>query len=194
MQMSLLTHMERRLAEQKSTFELEIACLWRTTTDLKKSVDFLVAENEDLKSATSTSSQCSQESGSEAAGQASSDIETRVKLLEKELGVEHKLDYIEDQSCRNNLRIEGLPEIPGETWDMTEQVCQDFFTHRLDLSALEIERAYCTGGSIDGRPCTIIVKLLSYKDREAILNRSKDRKIPGVFINQDFSNRVAKIH
>lgn len=91
------------------------------------------------------------------------------------------------------MRIDGLPESISETWETTEQVCVDFFASKLDLLAVKIERAHRTGVSTNGKPRTIVVKLLSFKDRESILNRAKDRKISGVFINQEFSSRVSKI-
>lgn len=76
---------------------------------------------------------------------------------------------------------------------MTYQVDLDFFTHKLDLSAIKIEHAHCTGGSNDGKPQMIIIGLLSYKGREAILNRAMYRRIQGDFINLNFSGHVAKI-
>lgn len=35
--------------------------------------------------------------------------------------IDRQVDYLENQSCRNNLRIDGIPEEKGETWANTEQ-------------------------------------------------------------------------
>lgn len=46
---------------------------------------------------------------------------------------ERQIDYLENQSRRNNIRIEGIPEERGETWDDTERKCQAFFSNSLGL-------------------------------------------------------------
>ena len=35
--------------------------------------------------------------------------------------VEQKLRDLEDRSRRNNLRVDGIPETPGETWKDCEE-------------------------------------------------------------------------
>lgn len=47
--------------------------------------------------------------------------------------------------------------------------------------------------SVNGRPQTVIVKLLSFKDRKANLNQAKDRKVPSIYIKWDFSKSIPKI-
>ena len=36
--------------------------------------------------------------------------------------VEDNIDYIENQSRRNNVRIDGVPEEANETWEKTEEI------------------------------------------------------------------------
>ena len=52
-----------------------------------------------------------------------------------------------------------------------------------------IERAHRTGGKAD-RDMTIVVKVASFKTRDAVLHATKVAKPRGVYINEDFSMRV----
>lgn len=91
------------------------------------------------------------------------------------------------------MRIDGIPEDSGESWAVTESKCIEFFDKSLDLSSIQIERAHRVGPQKDGRPHTIIAKLWSYKDRESILNVTKEKQPRGVFVNQDYSVRVSRV-
>lgn len=106
-------------------------------------------------------------------------------------------DYLENQSRRNNLRIDGIKENPMETWSQTEAKVRDLIKTSLSLdpTKIEIERAHRTGRSQDTenqgqRPRTVVVKFMRFKDREDIRNSSKKLKGSGVFISEDFSTRV----
>lgn len=89
------------------------------------------------------------------------------QLQERVDGIESKLDYLENQSWRSNIRIDGVTESPGETW--TERVCTEIFANSLGLTSLSIERAHRTGPKVHGKPRGIIVKFLSFKDRKSVL-------------------------
>lgn len=91
------------------------------------------------------------------------------------------------------MRIDGIAEDAGESWDNTESKCLSFFSTKLGLPSVQIERAHRVGPKKDGKTRTIIAKLRSYKDREIILNKTKEKCPQGIFINQDFSVRVSKI-
>ena len=103
-------------------------------------------------------------------------------------------DYLENQSRRNNLRIDGVKERGGETWEMTEEALRRTFEHGLKMPteqvrSLAIERAHRTGGKTD-RDRTIVVKFASFKARDAILQAARAAKPRGVYVNEDFSMRV----
>ena len=49
-----------------------------------------------------------------------------------------------------------------------------------------------TGNQLN-KPKTIIIKLLSYKDKETIIKNLKKLMESGVFINEDFSDETMKI-
>ena len=65
--------------------------------------------------------------------------------------IENGIDYIENQTRRNNLRIDGVTESPGETWADTEAAVRKTFATSLKFSErqandIRIERAHRTGG------------------------------------------------
>ena len=57
-----------------------------------------------------------------------------------------KIEYFENQSCRNNISIEGIPEKPDKTWEETECGAKVALESKLNLSfEVQIERAHRTG-------------------------------------------------
>lgn len=42
-------------------------------------------------------------------------------------GLDAQVDYLDNQSRRNNLRVDGVAETNGENWDITEAKCQSLF-------------------------------------------------------------------
>ena len=76
-------------------------------------------------------------------------------------------DYLENQSRRNNLLIDGVKERGGETWEMTEEALRRTFQNDLKMPAeqvrsLAIERAHRTGGKTD-IDRTVVIKFASFK-------------------------------
>lgn len=114
------------------------------------------------------------------------------KLRKQIEELENKLDYLENQNRRNNIRISGIKEDRGESWDITEKKVKDMFQDKLglDSNSIVIERAHRTGKPRNGKPKQIVAKLLSYKDKEKVIKSSKKLKGTGIFIKEDFSARV----
>lgn len=74
-----------------------------------------------------------------------------------------KADYIENQSRRNNIVIDGIPDVPTESWDESQRKAKKLFADHLkmDPKLVEIERAHRTGKyTANGRPRPVTVKLL----------------------------------
>ena len=61
---------------------------------------------------------------------------------------EEQMEYLENQSRRNNVRIYGIPEEDNETWETTEAKARQVLKDELNLaSAPDIERAHRVGRS-----------------------------------------------
>lgn len=104
-----------------------------------------------------------------------------------------KYDYLENQSRRNNILIDGVPDNKQENWSQCEQKVREILKDKLKLDPLkiEIEHAHRNGKfQEDGRPRPIVTKLLRYKDKEVIMQRAKYLKGSNIFINEDFSEAV----
>ena len=79
-------------------------------------------------------------------------VTEQMSKMEKELGelqgqVDyphcHKMESVENQSRRNNIRIDGIPEEPNENWDDIERKVKMGLESKLNLpSEMEIERAH----------------------------------------------------
>ena len=86
----------------------------------------------------------------------------------------NKLVDVEDRSRRYNLRIGGVTERKGETWEQCEGEIQNIFKEKLDLENIDIERANRSKGKTsNNKPRTIVCKLLSYKQKKEVLKNVK---------------------
>lgn len=94
-----------------------------------------------------------------------------------------QVDYFDNLSCRNNIRIDGLPEILGENWFHAELICQLIF-HELGLTDIQVEKAHRTSLKHWDQPKTLVLKLLSSKDRGRILMSAKMNQTVGLFFNE----------
>ena len=62
-----------------------------------------------------------------------------------------KLEYLENQSRRNNIRIDGISEEENELWDTTAEKVKHVLTEKLGLAAApDIERAHQVGRVVAG--------------------------------------------
>ena len=109
-----------------------------------------------------------------------------------------KIDYVENQSRRNNVIIDGLmQDTAHEPWSDTEQKVREFFNNKLkiDPKTIEIERAHRTGNvkQNSGKARPIVVKFLRYKDKELILAKARAHlKNTTIYVNEDFSDLLRK--
>lgn len=86
-----------------------------------------------------------------------------------------------------------MKENASETWGDVEEKVQRVLQDKLQVEGVQIERAHRTGRRNEGRPRTIVMKLLSYKDKERILKLAKNLKGTSIYINEDFSPATMKI-
>ena len=112
---------------------------------------------------------------------------------------EDKMEYLENQSRRNNIRIDGIAEVGNETWLDTETKAKQILKEKLNLDCEpEIERAHRVGlkprttapNVADGlrtRPRTIVCRLRDWKQKEGILRAARLTKPTGMFVSEDLA-------
>ncbi|XP_057308067.1 myb-like protein X [Hydractinia symbiolongicarpus] len=132
----------------------------------------------------------------------------RKKLRELEEEDREKFRQLEDRQRRNNLRISGLQENDGESWDDTEKKVLDLFENKLGVKNVVIERAHRIGKKNEEKaeqntydqedvqkpPArTIVLKLLNYKAKTELLKNTNKLAGTGIYINEDFSYETRMI-
>ena len=123
------------------------------------------------------------------------DVQTETTRMTERLATDVKriddiTDYLENQSRRNNLRVDGVKkEKPGET-EEPRVVQRELKLPAEQVAALQIERAHRTGAATAQRDRTIVVKLSSFKERDAIIQAARAVKPRGLYVNEDYSQRV----
>ena len=97
-----------------------------------------------------------------------------------------KLNYLEDQSRRNNLRFEGVEEQEEENWEQTAEKIRKIAQNNLGIpTGVTIERAHRIGERKYNRPRTIIAKFLHFGEKQDILRKSYKLKGTNIFVNED---------
>ena len=102
---------------------------------------------------------------------------------------------MEDRTRRNNLRIDGIPESNDESWDDTEELVKSMLKTNLNIENVTIGRAHrmTTRRERRGKPRTVIIKVLDFKDKTRILRNCKKLKGTNIFIYEDFSAETMEI-
>ena len=85
---------------------------------------------------------------------------------------------------KNNLRIDGINEEKGETWEMCETNIKSIFQDKLEVyEHIIIERAHRTKGKTTRnnaagkkQPRTMVIKLANYKDKSMLLRNVHNLK------------------
>ena len=168
---TFLAQMKTDLSIQNKNVMTEVKNINTKIDNLAQSVQDLKTENEELK-------------------QSNAELQTQLS------SVASKLDYLEGQSRRSNLRFNGIHGRFDEDWDVTEQKVRSFIKNDMempDYEDVEIERAHRLK-SKDRNKCTVIVKFTKFKDREAILRKASntfDFESP-FSVQADYTQRVKK--
>ena len=126
-----------------------------------------------------------------------SDVESenaRLSLRLKETS--DKLLYQESQSKRNNLIFHGIQETPKETWEDIETKVRNVLETEMgidDVDDIAIERAHRTNyGKKEGQPRPVIVKFLSFKDREAVFKEKLHIQNKAVMVFEDYPLEIQR--
>lgn len=155
-----MQEMKRMLEDMKR----EMAQGFRKTEDMVKMVNSVVDRIQDMEVAWGT-------------------MEDRVRWLEE------KVDYLENQSRRNNIVLYGVGEEEDESWDMTSEIVRHVIRQTgVAMNERDIERAHRVGHGRYPRP--IVCKLAHYKVKEEIIRSARFLRGTGVAISEDHSRRV----
>ena len=112
-----------------------------------------------------------------------------------------QLTNLEDRGRRNNLRINGIEEIEGETNESLEEDIKVLFKEKLGITKnIKIERIHRSGsksyrdGNINIKR-VIVLKCLNFKDKELVLKSYIEKKLwlDKIYVNEDFSEKTLDI-
>ena len=107
--------------------------------------------------------------------------------------------YLENQSRRCNIRVDGILETAEKDWNATEEKVKATLVDKLNLrEPPRIERAHRTGpkrnrdGSARSKPRTIVCKLYDWKEKEYLIRRIKEIKPTGLYLNEDLAKETVR--
>ena len=131
---------------------------------------------------------------------------TQQALKQQDIDIEainNEVEYLENQSRCNNIKIVGIMEEPNElSWDDTEAVVRNCVKDKLGMEdELLIERAHRVGKKRDDvgstrpdgskvKPRAIVVKLQSWKQKEKVLKQARLKRPKGVEFYPDYATRT----
>ena len=118
--------------------------------------------------------------------------------------IDNNLEYMENQSRRNNLKIMGVEENLAEekSWDDTEKLVKELIKDKLGIDEdIDIERCHRVG-NLDNKmsqpgmstrnkePRSIVAKISKWKIKEMILKKARNVKPEGIKFVADLSQRT----
>ena len=144
-------------------------------------------------------------------------LKNEVKELKKSMGftqndLEERVNNVEEKMCKvkedlkeiyeyqidpDNIRIDGIADEPGETWEECKRRVQRSLSEEFDINNLVIERAHRAKSynlekknSKKLRPRTVVCKLLNFVDKARILKNSYCLKRTSNYVSKDFSKET----
>lgn len=120
-------------------------------------------------------------------------LENRVNTLEREKEeLNKKVDFLEQYTRRNSVRVFGIPEKKNEN---TDELVLEVFNNNLGLqiTAENVDRSHRVGAynPVSKKPRGIIVKFTSYRYRNLVFQNKKKLKGTKLTIKEDLTrNRL----
>ncbi|XP_075555559.1 uncharacterized protein LOC142588016 [Dermacentor variabilis] len=107
------------------------------------------------------------------------------------VGVQEKIDDLENRSRRSNVLFYGLTDSArSETWEESERLVSNFCTQKLGLTVTSISRAHRVGRFSSEKKRPIIAKFFNEKEVELVLSRGHKLKNTNFSISRDYSEAV----
>lgn len=108
------------------------------------------------------------------------------ELQEENISLRAKTDDLEQRSRLENLRIFGIPEKAGEN---TDNLVIDVATKlQVPITTASIGRSHRVGPKKPGSTRAIIVKFVSFAERQKLFAAKKKLKGSGITIKEDLTN------
>ncbi|XP_067660323.1 uncharacterized protein [Haliotis asinina] len=104
-----------------------------------------------------------------------------------------KYDELEQHSRRNSIRIIGVHESEDE--DIQKATLDVFKKINKDISISDIDRCHRVGKRVQGRSRQIIVKFVSYQDKDGVYTQRRKLRamMENVFVNEDLTHYSSKL-
>ncbi|KAK8752904.1 hypothetical protein OTU49_008209, partial [Cherax quadricarinatus] len=97
------------------------------------------------------------------------------------------LNHVTHHTLSGSLCIEGLGELEQETLDeLTSKVCS-LLQERLKMSEVALQQVHRVGQQGDHRPRPVLVTFCNYKDRDAVLRRSRILQDLKIYIKENLN-------
>ncbi|XP_077534579.1 uncharacterized protein LOC144146509 [Haemaphysalis longicornis] len=99
---------------------------------------------------------------------------------------------LDSRSRKNNLIVYGLADTVNETWAQSEARVIAFCSEKLNvaISAAAIERAHRLGRYTAEKARPIVMRFLSFKDKERVLAVAAKLKGTEFALSEDYSSKV----
>ena len=81
----------------------------------------------------------------------------------------------------------------NETWEQTKEILQNLFEEKLQLENISVERAHREGNKEKNNKRTLVVKLVSFKDKLKIISEAGELKGTNISINEHYSKETLEI-
>ena len=120
-------------------------------------------------------------------------VDKQEKMIEE---LKDNQEAQEDYSRRRNIRIDGVIDDIKETSEQTQLKADKIIKEELGLDNIKIETAHRIPkkqNSLNSSPRSIMVRLVSDKQRDIIMRSTKKLKNSRIYINEDFCEATMKI-
>lgn len=91
------------------------------------------------------------------------------------------------------MLIFGLAESSRESSEELLETVTELIKSKLEINCSDIERCHRVGVRKSDNPRPVIIKLLDFRTKVAILSNARKLKGTKIFINEDFSVRVRQV-
>lgn len=110
------------------------------------------------------------------------------ELKEQFRSLMKKQNEQEDFNRRHNLRVVGVTENTGETWEQTTQKITNVLAQKLDIEVSQRDvEAHRVGPQLANKTRPIVVRFTNIGQRNATLRNGKKLKGSGIYFNEDLS-------